>query len=523
MKTLIEQFVQVFKALPTSKKVSMAVVLGLVAAGFALMFVWANQVDYQLLYSNLSQEDAGNIVSKLREQRIPYKLAGGGEAILVPAERVYELRLSMANDGLPAGGHVGFEIFDHSDFSTTEFVQRLNYQRALQGELVRTISEFREVEHARVLVVMPKDSLFIEDSKPPTASVLLKLRSELSSDKVAGIVHIVASAVEGLDPDQVTVVDTNGRVLFKGPNQADQAALFSSTKLDYQREIEGQIAGRVQSMLEGIVGKDKAIVRASADIDFDQVDFTEEKYDPDSSVVRSRQRKSESSEKGGSNTIGASVTEFDQGTTPAQGASGTTAQSQKQEEVVNYEMNRVTRRVMQPSGTIKRLSVAAVLDGTYEVVTAEDRAKTKKYVPRSPEELQEFEEIVKRAMGFDEDRGDQVYVSTLSLSMSPGLEVASAESGMDWLGFGRRYLKTGLNLVLIILVFLFVVRPLVKSVRGIGTGVKGQGQLPAGHRGGESAALPEPEMDIRQKTVMLARDNADKTEQLLRGWLNEEK
>ena len=145
MKSLIEQFVQVFKALPTSKKVSMAVVLGLVAAGFALMFVWANQVDYQLLYSSLSQEDAGNIVSKLREQRIPYKLAGGGEAILVPAERVYELRLSMANDGLPAGGHVGFEIFDHSDFSTTEFVQRLNYQRALQGELVRTISEFRNL------------------------------------------------------------------------------------------------------------------------------------------------------------------------------------------------------------------------------------------------------------------------------------------------------------------------------------------------------------------------------------------
>lgn len=523
MKTLIEQSVAVFKALPTSQKVSMAVVLGLVAAGFALMFFWANQVDYQLLYSNLSQEDAGNIVSKLREQRIPYKLAGGGEAILVPAEKVYELRLAMANDGLPSGGHVGFEIFDHSDFSTTEFVQRLNYQRALQGELVRTISEFREVDHARVLVVMPKDSLFVEDSKPPTASVLLELRSALSSDKVAGIVHLVASAVEGLDPDQVTVVDTNGRVLFKGPNQADQAALFSSTKLDYQREIEGQITGRVQSLLEGIVGKDKAIVRVSSDIDFDQVDVSEEKYDPDSSVVRSRQQKSESSEKDAPNTSGALVTEFDQGTTAVQGASGTRAQTQKQEEVVNYEMNRVTRHVMKPSGTIKRLSVAAVVDGTYEVVTAEDGAETKKYVPRSPEELQEFEEIVKRAMGFDEDRGDQVYVSTLSLSMSPNLERASEESGIDWLGFGRRYLKTGLNLVLIILAFLFVVRPLVKSVKGIGTGVGGQRQLPASQGGGESGALPEPQMDIRQKTAMLARNNTDKTEQLLRGWLNEEK
>ncbi|MGD8513928.1 MAG: flagellar basal-body MS-ring/collar protein FliF [Deltaproteobacteria bacterium] len=523
MKTLIEQFVSVFKALPNSQKVSMAVVLGLVAAGFALMFFWANQVDYQLLYSNLSQEDAGNIVSKLREQRIPYKLAGGGEAILVPADKVYELRLAMANNGLPSGGHVGFEIFDHSDFSTTEFVQRMNYQRALQGELVRTISEFREVEHARVLVVMPKDSLFVEDSKPPTASVLLELRSTLSSDKVAGIVHLVASAVEGLDPDQVTVVDTNGRVLFKGPNQADQAALFSSTKLDYQREIEGQIAGRVQSLLEGIVGKDKAIVRVSSDIDFDQVDVSEEKYDPDSSVVRSRQRKSESSEKGAPNTSEALVTELDQGATAVQGASGTRAQTQKQEEVVNYEMNRVTRHVMKPSGTIKRLSVAAVVDGTYEVVTAEDGAETKKYVPRSPEELQEFEEIVKRAMGFDGDRGDQVYVSSLSLSMSPGLTQASAEKGIDWLGFGRRYLKTGLNLVLIILVFLFVVRPLVKSVKGIGTGLGGQRQLPVSQGGGEAGTLPEPQMDIRQKTAMLAKNNTGQTEQLLRGWLNEEK
>ncbi|MBW1676978.1 MAG: flagellar M-ring protein FliF, partial [Deltaproteobacteria bacterium] len=261
MKT-IEQFMAVFKAMPVSKKISMTVVLGLVVAGFAFMFLWANQIDYQVLYSNLSQEDAGNIVSKLKEQRIPYKLEGGGS-----------------------------EIFDQTSFSTTEFVQRLNYQRALQGELCRTIGEFREVEHARVLIVMPKDSLFVEDTKPPSASVLLKLRSSLSPDKVAGIVHIVASAVEGLTPEQVTVVDTTGRVLFKGPDQKDQTALLSSNKLDYQRQIEGKIAGRVQTMMEDIVGKGKAIVRVSAEVDFDQIDFSEEKYDPDSTVVRSKQRR----------------------------------------------------------------------------------------------------------------------------------------------------------------------------------------------------------------------------------------
>ncbi len=195
MMTFIEQFIAAFKALPASKKVSIVAVLAVLIAGFATMFLWVKTVDYQLLYTNLSSEDAGKIVLKLKEQRIPYQLTGGGSAIMVPADRVYELRLSLASEGLPMGGHVGFEIFDKTDFKATEFVQRLNYQRALQGELARTIGEFREVEHARVLVVLPKDSLFIEDQKPASASVLLKLKSSLAPSKVEGIVSLVASAV----------------------------------------------------------------------------------------------------------------------------------------------------------------------------------------------------------------------------------------------------------------------------------------------------------------------------------------
>lgn len=527
MKKVIEQFRAAFNAMPVSKKISMSLVLGLVVAGFALMFLWANQIDYQVLYSNLSQEDVASIVSKLREQRIPYKLEGGGSLILVPAAKVYETRLALVSDRLPRGGNVGFEIFDQTSFSTTDFVQRLNYQRALQGELCRTIGEFREVEHARVLIVMPKDSLFVEDTKPPSASVLLKLRSSLPPDKVAGIVHIVASAVEGMTPEQVTVVDTTGKVLFKGPNQGDETALLSSNRLDYQRQIEGKIGGRVQSMLEGIVGRGKAIVRVSAEINFDQIDFSEEKYDPDNIVIRSKQRRLESTEKGGENELGIVPEDSGQkGIPPSQQAQ---IWSEKENEVINYEINRVTRRVTKPSGTIRRLSVAAVVDGTYEVITAQDGLKTQKYIPRTSKELDEFERIVKRAMGFNADREDQVHVSCFPLSISAGIEAPDV-TGIDWLAYGSQYIRPAIKLVLLLVIFLvlllviflFVVRPLLRSVKGIVTSVETPKALQESDEGLESAALPEPKVQgMRKKTIMLAKSNSDKTQQVIKGWLHE--
>lgn len=524
MKAFVDHLMSVFNAMPTSKKISMVVVLGLVVTGFAVMFLWANQVNYSTLYADLSPEDAGEIVSRLKEQRIPYKLTSGGTALMVPADQVYELRLSLANSGLPAGGHVGFEIFDSNNFSTTEFVQKLNYQRALQGELERTISDFREVDRARVLLVIPEESLFVEDSKSPSASVSLKLRSVLAADKVSGIVHLVASAVEGLSPEQVTVVETGGKVLFKGSNDGDAAALFASNKLDYQKEIEQGVARRVQTMLEGIVGKGKAIVRASADIAFDRVDFSEVKYNPDSRVIRSEQRSLEKSMNEPSGDGAVRLENTNQGTVPVQGGAGSGGEAEKENKVVNYEINKTTRRVTTPSGSITRLSVAAVVDGTYKTATGEDGAQTKSYVPRSEDELAEFEKLVKRAMGFSEDREDQVYVSSFAFSSSDMPSMAG-EAPLDWPALIKEYSRVLINIVLVLLVFMFVVRPLIKSVRQANTGTNFQRQeeLPSGKGGEEQGELPTPEIkDPRAITRKLAQDNTEKTEQLLRGWLNEE-
>ncbi|MBW1728343.1 MAG: flagellar M-ring protein FliF, partial [Deltaproteobacteria bacterium] len=212
MNDSVRQFFNILNSLPLSKKISMVFVIILVVTGFALMFFWTNQENYQVLFSNLSQRDASAIAAKLKERNTPYKVEANGTMIMVPEEKVYDLRLSLAGDGLPNGGNVGFEIFDHTDFKTTRFVQELNYRRALQGELARTINRFKEVNDSRVFIAIPEESLFIEDRDPASASIQLDLHSNLPPAKLTAIVHLVASAIEGLEPEHVTVVDTKGRL-----------------------------------------------------------------------------------------------------------------------------------------------------------------------------------------------------------------------------------------------------------------------------------------------------------------------
>ena len=228
MNHALRQFLDFLKALPPARKLALLFVVVLLGAGFVAMFMWANQVDYQVLFRGLSPEDAGMVVADLKEKNTPYRIEGNGTVVLVPAEQVYDLRLAFAAEGLPRGGSVGFEIFDKADFRTTSFVQELNYKRALEGELARTIDRFQEVRSSKVFIVLPKRSLFVEEAKPASASVQLELASSLPPSRLAAIVHLVGSAVEGLDPEQVTVVDTRGRVIFRGASREDASALLNS-------------------------------------------------------------------------------------------------------------------------------------------------------------------------------------------------------------------------------------------------------------------------------------------------------
>ncbi len=520
----IRQFLKLINSLPISKKISMIFVIVLVITGFVFMFFWANQENYQILFSNLSPGDGNAIVAELTKKNIPYKVEANGTIILVPEEKVYELRLSMAGDGIPNGGNVGFEIFDHTDFKTTKFVQELNYRRALQGELARTINQFKEVKSSRVFIVIPEESLFVEDKKSASASIQLDLRVNLPPAKLSAIVHLIANAVEGLEPEHVTVVDTKGRLIFKGGTGDSASSELSGSQLDYKKKIENQTKENVQTLLEHIVGIDKAIVRVNAEIDFDKITLNEEEYDPTATAVRSSRNIEENAQ------IGQKRDETEQalidqrrGVMPSPGE--TRNKKIKKDVATNYEINKITRTILKPAGTIKRLSVAAVIDGTYEFEKLNDGTTKRKYIPRTEQELKKFEEIVKKAMGYNEDREDQVTVSSISFSVTAPMdnEVAVAPSKLDQiLDIVKDYKKTLINLLLVAMVFIFIVKPLLKSMKGITKeAVLINEELTA--VSDEYAQLPASRgLGMKNQVNEITQKNPEKAQQLIKGWIGEQ-
>ncbi len=407
-----------------------AVGIAVILAGLLL---WGSRssIDRAILFSNLTPEDAGAITEKLKAQKIPYELEGGGTTISVPKANVYDLRLSLASQGLPKGGGVGFEVFDRQNLGTTEFVQRLNYQRALQGELARTISRFPEVEDARIHIVTPKDSLFIEDKKKPSAAVVLKLRRgrTLGAAQVEGIVHLVASSVEGLETSEVTVVDMTGKILSK-PQDPTGVQGLSVQQMEFQRQVEETYRQKAQSMLEKILGPHKAIVRVSADINFQQVNINEDRYVPDKDLIRSEQKSMERRAKGGAGGIPESRYDLNRGTLnatgPGQGPPPLTAPPaspktpetegsdlERKSETINYEINHVNKKILDFPGKIKRLSVAVVVDGVDKDGKKDPKAP---FIPRTAEEMRNLANIIKNSVGFNRERGDQFEISCIPLA-----------------------------------------------------------------------------------------------------------
>jgi flagellar M-ring protein FliF len=420
-------------------------------AGFAVLLLWSNEPEYRPLFTNLTQDDAAAIVNKLKDDRIPYRLLAGGSSIAVPAEQVHESRLRLASEGLPKGGGVGFELFDRANFNMTNFVQHLNYQRALQGELARTIGQISAVEQARVHLVIPQKSVFLEEQRKPSASVVLKLRSgaQLTKPQIQGIIHLVASSVEGLQPAQVTIVDTDGRMLAGGENQEGFGQL-STTQLEFQQGLEREFERKIQSLLERAVGPQKAMVRVSASLDFQRVQSTHEVFDPSSQVVRSEQRGTEkttgsSANPSGPPGIASNVPGAQLASPPNANAS---SETQKQNETVNYEMSKSVKHVVEPVGTIKRLSAAVLIDGTYQEGA---------FVPRSEDEMKRYQMLVKTAMGFDGERGDQVEVINVPFDGTSTAEVEPSEQvrGLDplWVDMGKRI---GVPILAFIVLILFL-------------------------------------------------------------------
>ncbi len=435
-------------------------------AGLVAVTLWTQQPDMQVLFANLAVDDASGIIDKLKDAKVPYETTNGGTTILVPNAQVHDLRLEMAGHGLPHGGGVGYEIFDRTTMGMSDFVQKLNYRRALQGELARTITQMPQVERARVHLAIPERRLFATEQDRARASVVVSLRASqtLSKAQIQGVVHLVSSSVEGLQARDVTVVDGLGNLLSN--SSSDESAGLSGTQMEYQRTLEKDIETRIQTMLERIVGVNKAVVRVSSVLDFRKIETTEERYDPNGQVVRSEQRGQERSS--GVNGISGGVPGVESnvpGGTEVDGGGQTSSNNnQTKNETVNYEISRTVSRIVEPTGTIKKLSVAVLVDGTYEAAKAGEAAadQPKKYVPRSEEEVKRIEDIVKKAMGYSSERQDQVEVVSIQFGLGPEEPVGAAvEATPDPSKLWMPYVRYAVGGVLFFLILFMVVRPLM--------------------------------------------------------------
>jgi flagellar M-ring protein FliF len=386
----------------------LAVALVSVVGGLMALSRWNQERDFKPLYSNLAPEDAGALVTKLKEGGIDYRLGNEGTTILVTSVRVAEARLSMASQGLPKSGRIGFELFDKANLGSSEFAEQVNYHRAIEGELERSVMSIREVEQARVHITFAKESLYTESRQPAKASVLVKLRGteRLSPQNVAAICQLTASAVPELSPDQVSLVDTSGNLLNRAKHgSSDDGSAASEAALDYRKSVEKDLQTKIAVTLEPILGADHFRAGVSADVDLTSGEQSEEIYDPQKSVMTSSQTSEDGPALPSAAGVPGTASNLPHPTATPAGASSSANNYARKTESVTYQTSRVVKHTKLPQGTIRKLSISVLVDHSLRWEGA------KKVIdPPSPEKLKTIHDVVAAAIGFDMDRGDQLVV-----------------------------------------------------------------------------------------------------------------
>ncbi len=402
MNPLLGQIGDIWKSTSFTQRLIFIVLIAGFLVGFLGVTYWIREPDYGLLYGDLDQKEAGEIVVYLRDNGIPYKVKNKGSTIMVPSNLVYEARMDLAKDNLPRG-EVGFELFDEVKFGMSNLAQKVNYRRALQGELTKTISHLDGVEWAKIQIVIPEPSLFIEDEKPSTASVILKTRSgqRLKPMQISGITHLVSASVEGLSPENVTITDSMGNLLSR--TEGSTMAGIVADQLELRRKMEDYYAAKALSMVEKITGPGKAIVKVSVDLDFRQVDEKHIEYDQDKKVPINQ-------------TITSQSTEMPQVLNTGEDGSRIENSKQKEEtETTQYALSKIERAISERSASVKRLTVAVLVDGYYEEEKTEEGKINRKFTKRPDEELKRIAAIVKQSIGLDESppRNDKFEIQSV--------------------------------------------------------------------------------------------------------------
>jgi flagellar M-ring protein FliF len=530
----------------------MAVTLAMMGFfGFVIMRV--SQPTMGLLYSDLSSQDASQVIKELDARNIRYEVRPDGSTILIAKSDVPKLRMELAGKGLPSGGGVGYEIFDKGDaFSSTSFVQNINHVRALEGELSRTIRSISRVQAARVHLVLPERKLFERDREPPRASIALKLAGDIDASQVRAIRHLAASAVEGLKPERVSIVDEKGRLLADGA-QGDKNLAGLGLE-ERQSAVERKLKTQVEEIVASIVGSGRARVQVQAELDMNRIESRSETFDPESRVARSSQTRTESQvsneAREGGVTVGNELPGA-QGQQPGQQPQQRDA-SNKNEEVVNYEISRTTRNEVLEGGRLKRLSVAVLVDGIYPKVASGEPT----YQPRPQEELERIGQLVRTAIGFDKGRGDQVEIVNLRFAEAPArLDLTEPTLMQQLFSFGKddilRMVELAVIGLLTLIVLFAVVRPLLRQVVAPEVFRKSPALAAAAGMGGAAAlsydpsnpagpALPrEPETpsermlaiaqikgQIKAQSVdkigQMVKENPEDSTAVIRTWIHEE-
>ena len=500
------QTTALIKGLSLTQRVSIVAAAVAVVAGSVAFVHWKHEGDFRALYTSMAPEDAAGVVQKLRETGVEYRLSENGSTVMVPSEKSAESRLALAAAGLPKTGRIGFELFDKSNFGATEFVEHINYERALEGELERSVMSLDEVEQARVHLTLPKESVFLDQQQPAKASVMVKLRpgAHISSQNVLAVTNLVASAVAGLTPDSVSVVDMDGTLLSRpkrsSPNDGSQV---TSEALEVRQQVEKDLVAKINETLEPLLGANKFRAGASVDCDLTSGDQQEETLDPAHSVMVSSQKTEDVTEHSTATSSGIPGTASNlpqEASATGKGANGTSRRTEN----VTYQTSRIVRTTKIPQGVIRRMSLAVLVD---QGVRWEGKgaARQRVLVPPSPETLATIKSLVAAVTGFNGDRGDQLTVETLPFESSLNSEppsvfkpVATPTSKVPpWLDFATKYrdlwAPVGLGLVVVFTLLRFAFRLIPRAKRAGAVDVPAELEETRAHYGPAPVGAASPE------------------------------
>ncbi|GLR90592.1 flagellar basal-body MS-ring/collar protein FliF [Bradyrhizobium iriomotense] len=507
---------------------------------FAFVIMRVTTPQMTTLFTDLSVEDSSSIIKDLERQGIQFELRNEGTIIMVPKDKVTRLRMKLAEGGLPKGGGVGYEVFDKSDaLGTTSFVQNINHLRALEGELARTIRAIDRIQAARVHLVLPERPLFSREAPEPSASIVVRVRGSLEAQQIRAIRHLVASAVNGLKPQRVSIVDESGQLLADGAATDPEQALGDERRTAFEKRMRKQ----VEDIVSSVVGSGRARVQLSADFDFNKITQTSDKFDPEGRVLRSSQTREESSltaDNNGQVTVNNELPGNQQN-------SGVLAkdQSKKTEETNNYEISRTTKTEVTEAGRVNRISVAVLVDGIYSKSDKGDLV----YQDRTKEQLDRIATLVRSAIGFDQKRGDQVEVVNLRFADAPSTAPIAEPSGfLGMLQFTKDdvmyFVELGVMMLLGLVVMFMVIRPLVKRILASdevaaltsalsapaltdesGSASGGHALVPSGNATASAIDVATIQGQVHAQSVHrvgeLAERNPNETVAIIRQWLSE--